>query len=50
MLRQSRQHVGRHMNHIFALDRVMMPMASDGITVDLLLCMTLFYWRDGRIY
>jgi hypothetical protein len=38
-----------HMNHIHALERVMMPMATDGSTVDVLLCMTLFYWTDGRI-
>jgi hypothetical protein len=40
----------RHMEHIYALERVMMPMATDGRSVDMLLCMTLFYWRDGRVY
>jgi hypothetical protein len=40
----------RHMEHIFALERVMMPMASDSRTVDMVLCMTLFYWTDGRVY
>jgi hypothetical protein len=40
----------RHMDHVFALERVMMPMAADGVSVDMMLCMTLFYWTDGRIY
>jgi hypothetical protein len=38
-----------HMKHIYALERAMMPMATDGSTVDMLLCITLFYWTDGRI-
>jgi hypothetical protein len=40
----------QHMEHIHSLERVMMPMAADGSSVDMLLCMTLFYWTDGRIY
>jgi hypothetical protein len=40
----------RHMKHIHSLERVMMPLASDGRNVDLVLCMTLFYWTDGRVY
>jgi hypothetical protein len=36
--------------HIAAIERVLMPLATDGLTVDVLLCMTLFYWSDGRVY
>jgi hypothetical protein len=40
----------RHLAHIAAIERVLMPLASDGQTVDVLLCMTLFYWMDGRVF
>ena len=40
----------QHMEHVYALERAMMPMASDGTTVDLLLCISVFYWKDGRVY
>jgi hypothetical protein len=40
----------RKLKHVTAIERVLMPMAADGMTVDMLLCMTLFYWTDGRIY
>jgi hypothetical protein len=39
-----------HMRHVHALERVFLPLAADGVTVDMLLCMSLFYWTDGRIY
>jgi hypothetical protein len=38
-----------HYADICALERVILPMAADGHEVNLLLCMTLFYWRDGRV-
>jgi hypothetical protein len=40
----------RHAKQVAYLERAICPMAADGTTVDLLLCMTLFYWTDGRIY
>lgn len=40
----------RQLKHIFALERTFMPLASDGQSVDMFLCMTLFYWNDGRVY
>jgi hypothetical protein len=39
-----------HLKHIAYLERAVCPMASDGVNVDLLFCMTLFYWTDGRVY
>jgi hypothetical protein len=40
----------RHQRYIYALERVVIPLASDGQSVDMLMCMTLFYWQDGRVY
>ena len=39
-----------HAKHVSELERVMLPLASDGVTVDMLIGATLFYWDDGRIY
>ena len=39
-----------YLEHIAYLERAFCPMASDGERVDLMLCMTLFYGTDGRIY
>lgn len=32
-----------------ALERILLPMARDGITVDMLFCLTLFYMPDGTV-
>lgn len=39
-----------HAKHVSELERVMLPLAADGETVDMLLGLTLFYWDDGRVY
>ena len=39
-----------HSKHVSELERVMLPLATDGVTVDMLIGATLFYWDDGRIY
>lgn len=39
-----------HNKHVSELERIMLPLAADGATVDMLLGLTLFYWDDGRIY
>jgi hypothetical protein len=39
-----------HAKHVSQLERIVLPLASDGQTVDILLGMTLFYWDDGRVY
>lgn len=38
----------RHSKYVDLLERVILPLAADGQTVDMLLCMTVFYWTDGR--
>ncbi len=37
-----------HDRFIARLERILLPMASDGTTVDVILGCTLFYWSDGR--
>jgi hypothetical protein len=37
-----------YLDHVRELERVILPMASDGVTVDLFLCLTVFYDADGR--
>jgi hypothetical protein len=39
-----------HARHVDSLERAVMPLAADGVTVDMLLGITLFYWKDGRVY
>ena len=39
-----------HAKHVSELERVMLPLATDGVTVDMLIGATVFYWDDGRIY
>lgn len=39
-----------HAKHVSELERVMLPLATDGATVDMLIGATVFYWDDGRIY
>ncbi len=36
-----------HTTEMFELERVFLPLATDGSTVDMLLCMTVFYTLDG---
>jgi hypothetical protein len=39
----------RGVQHVQGLERIILPFAADGSTVDMFLCMTLFYWSDGRV-
>jgi hypothetical protein len=39
-----------HKRHVAALERAVMPLASNGVDVDMLLGITLFYWQGGRVY
>ncbi len=39
----------RHLKFIAALERVLLPLAEDGQTVDVILGMTVFFMLDGRI-
>jgi hypothetical protein len=39
-----------HMKYVSGLERALIPLAADGQTVDMLMCMTLFFWQDGRVY
>jgi hypothetical protein len=39
-----------HMKYVAGLERVLIPLAADGQAVDMLMCMTLFFWQDGRVY
>jgi len=39
-----------HMKFVSGLERVLIPLATDGQTVDMLMCMTVFFWQDGRVY
>ncbi len=36
-----------HATSVFELERLFLPLAADGSTVDMLLCMTVFYSLDG---
>jgi hypothetical protein len=38
-----------HSKYVDSLERVFLPLATDGTTVDTLLAMTVFYWNDGRV-
>ncbi len=38
-----------HDPHWHRLENVMMPLAADGRTVDILLCGSIFYGHDGRV-
>jgi hypothetical protein len=38
-----------HYKDIHALERVVLPLAADGDEVDMLMCMTLFYWTSGVV-
>lgn len=38
-----------HLKFVSALERVLLPLAEDGLTVDVILGMTVFYLLDGKI-
>lgn len=38
-----------HAKHVDTLERVILPLATDGHTIDMLLCMTVFYRGDGTV-
>jgi len=38
-----------HARHVDTVERIILPLASDGRTVDMLLCMTMFYRGDGTV-
>jgi len=42
--------VVHHSKQVRELERVLLPLARDGVNVDMVLGMTLFYWTDGRVY
>lgn len=37
-----------HDAQMFSLERIFLPLAADGRTVDMLLCLTVYYSTDGR--
>ena len=38
----------KHRSEMFELERLFLPLASDGTTVDILLCLTVFYTPEGK--
>jgi hypothetical protein len=38
----------RHRTEMFELERFFVPLAADGLLVDMILCLSLFYGTDGR--
>lgn len=38
-----------HSDRADAVERVFLPMAEDGVTVDVFLCMSLFLWRGSEL-
>jgi hypothetical protein len=38
----------QHQSQMFELERLFLPLASDGTTVDIILCLTVFYTSDGK--
>jgi len=39
----------RHSTYVDIIERVSLPLAADGQTVDMIMNLTLFYWDDGSI-
>ena len=39
-----------YMEHVKELERVIMPMAENGMVVDMFLCLTVFYGSDGSAW
>lgn len=37
-----------HTTYVDALERIILPLAADGRRVDMLLALTVFYWKDGK--
>ena len=37
----------RHRAKMFTLERIFLPLAADGATVDMMLCLTVYYRLDG---
>lgn len=37
-----------HTRYVDTLERVIVPLATDGRTVDMLMALTMFYWKDGE--
>jgi len=37
-----------YMEHVRELERVMLPLAADGRSVDMFLCLTVFYFAEGQ--
>lgn len=40
----------QHAKQVTKLERVFLPLARDGASVDMVIGMTLYYWIDGRVY
>ena len=40
----------QHLKFVSLLERVLLPLAEDGRTVDCILAMTLFYLMDGKVH
>jgi hypothetical protein len=38
----------QHQNEVSELERILLPLATDGRRVDMLLCLTVFYRSDGQ--
>lgn len=38
-----------HAKHVDTLERIVLPLATDGHAIDMLLCMTVFYRGDGTV-
>lgn len=36
------------LKYVHEIERVALPMAADGVNVDLFMCVTVFYYSDGR--
>lgn len=39
----------RHSRDVASIERILLPLAEDGHTVDMILAMTLFYSQDGQL-
>jgi hypothetical protein len=38
----------KHRSEMFELERLFLPLAGDGVTVDIILCLTVFYTPEGK--
>lgn len=39
----------KHSVYVDRIERLSLPFATDGVTVDMIMTLTLFYWDDGTI-